>query len=889
MKFRRAYFYIMTAYLLCGLLAWSPAQDEAEDSSPPVPSTFREYPGDLYFFNYKASPAVVRQQGMTLARVRNRVNLPGGPYAFSQIDDYVLENKESRLYVHREGRPGYGTMAQAGNIVDFVFRDQMWDQFGGIEQVVRVNGRTMKAKYNTIRMIQDKTGKKAPLISCFGVLDKNPNILVITVIMLEPDKNEVFMQTQVTNKTDEFLRMDCMDKVNWGALPFFIGGYGIQPFEKKADLMSHVVCGFLDDYSIGVVNQSSEPMEVLDIYGNECYLRYESPDEKAPGQSVTYTRRLVLGRKGMEEISQRCMEIKDFDYGWVQGQVKEKKSGEVAPFARVGIGRVDRRATGNEKRTHAHTVVRADEEGRFRCALPVGKYYIQTRAKGRIVFPPVLVPFNIQKGQVTVENPNQVEPSYGIFQVVDADTGEAVPARLRIMPSSESKYVDLGQPWNADGARNTVWMKPGENKVPMTPGKYTCMFSRGPEYEVVEKELILDALKTKNMKIQLKRVVPTKGMIAMDFNLATKRSPSSRVSAEDLVLAAAGEGLEWIVSGDLNHVTDLQKAIASQDLGKWIKASAGVHLSYQYPKLFGEFYVFPVPADTPAQTLAGLADFNTSPAEFFANVRKTFPDAIITVMKPMQSNASYLAYYGMDLYNGLLPVADDFSMDFDAVACFEGKSDIVSRNAWNLLTNLYLKGYPKLPLASSRAASLAYEEPGYPRTYVTLKNGKDNISDITEADWLEAFKNRHYQMTNGPISKVTIDGKYPVPDMYHSKDGRMEVDLEIYAAPWVPFTGFSLKGNNKQARYFRTQPTEDILRFSTLEGENSATKWKVYEINEDTGQKEYEDVFISLEATTLPLDPVVSQLGAEKPFGLSVTAPILIDADGNGEFKPGSN
>src|SRR5690606_18537383 len=63
----------------------------------------------------------------------------------------------------------------------------------------------------------------------------------------------------------------------------------------------------------------------------------------------------------------------------------------------------------------------------------------------------------------------------------------------------------LGSPKRAEGANNLYYSIVGEFDVACPPGAYEVTFSRGPEYEVVRKELTLRAGEQKSLTAQLKR------------------------------------------------------------------------------------------------------------------------------------------------------------------------------------------------------------------------------------------------------------------------------------------------------------------------------------------------------------------------------------------------
>ena len=86
--------------------------------------------------------------------------------------------------------------------------------------------------------------------------------------------------------------------------------------------------------------------------------------------------------------------------------------------------------------------------------------------------------------------------------------------------------LSLGPPWKASGARRVVYLKPGLNKIPLVGGDFKCTFSRGPEYDILTKEVHLAFEEPQTVKAALKHLVPTPGMTSMDLNEPTDARPA---------------------------------------------------------------------------------------------------------------------------------------------------------------------------------------------------------------------------------------------------------------------------------------------------------------------------------------------------------------------------
>ena len=677
------------------------------------------------------------------------------------------------------------------------------------------------------------------------------------------------------NQTDAKAKVKIVEKASFGGMPIFAEGYGIPSHTKNIGVTTQWVGGILDDLCVSIVGYSKNALKAISLFGNEATLLYQEPQEISPGKGALAVRTIVVSRGGMTPVVDHVLQSKGFDKGLLRGVVRGETDRQPVANADVMIGMWRPSPEGAARRhtLQPFAIARTDRLGRYQIPLPEGEYDVRVRAPGRPVLPKIRVSAQVLKEPAppSVRDIDLPNPDVHIFEVFDADTKKPIPAKVRIETIAHAYAVDLGPPWKAAG-RSVQYLAPGPNSVTLLGGRYKCVFSRGVEYNTVTKNVTLGRGISDTVRVELQRVVPTEGMVSLDLNLATDVSPSSRVSAEDLVLAAAGEGVEWIVSGDLGRVTDLRAAIESQGLAKWLRASAGVHLSYQFPRLFGEFYVFPVPPDTPAETIAGLAQPGMEPADFFRAVRKAFPGALISLVNPSFANASYLQYYGFDGQTARSSFGEEISMDFDAIEVFEGKSVRVRDAGWLIIEQLLTHGHAKIPLSASKPAALYRNEIGFPRTY--LVTGEDDVHKLTDADMTKALRERRFFITNGPIIRHKIDGKWPVSPLAPA-NGEFMQELEVLGAPWTSLRQILVKKNGANYRIFRQTPGKDLVKFPKSDEAKEPYKWSLHYQDPDTDIEIYRDAFMHV---TVEGPPVEELLTGQRRLGtpsFAITPPLL--------------
>ncbi|PIR17472.1 MAG: hypothetical protein COV46_04060 [Deltaproteobacteria bacterium CG11_big_fil_rev_8_21_14_0_20_49_13] len=221
--------------------------------------------------------------------------------------------------------------------------------------------------------------------------------------------------------------------------------------------------------------------------------------------------------------------------------------------------------------------------------------------------------------------------------VRDADSGKKIPARLTIVgfdPSPDShagaayatthgagnfedtwiferpwgvvdvKYVDLKGDFGLDG----------DNEFNLEPGRYYFVFSKGVEYSMDTREVIVSgssSVKIDNVK--LKRVIKTPGWISSDFHLHCIVSPDSAIPCEKRVLAAAGEGMDVLQSSDHDWLTDYAPMVAKFEAGGVIPPDSVATIVGQEisPNHYGHIHVFPLLYDD-AKLDGGALDWTFS-------------------------------------------------------------------------------------------------------------------------------------------------------------------------------------------------------------------------------------------------------------------------------------
>lgn len=416
-------------------------------------------------------------------------------------------------------------------------------------------------------------------------------------------------------------------------------------------------------------------------------------------------------------------------------------------------------------------------------------------------------------------------------------------------------------------AKNSVYSLDGRAEVEVRPGKYHILVTRGPGSTLDERHVTLGPGGSLDVASELRNVLP-EGAFSADFHLHAAPSPDSTVSLEERVLTLAAEGLSFAVATDHNRITDYAPAVARMAKvpnGLSPTLAIGDEITSGGSPLFGHFNAFPLPLPSPgtAPEAATIPYFGVAPRDLFGGARRAGA-TIVQVNHPrMPPKIGYFDQTSFDAATG--KAGPDFADDFDAVEAHNGiwlESPERVREGYMDLVGLARRGKLVAATGNSDSHKLFLEEPGYPRTYVTLAKAPGT----TEARVTAALRARNTVVSSGPYLEATVDGALPGSVITATK-GRVTISVRVFAPAWVPVESVEILVDGKAARTLPVQgKPKDGKRFEAtipLSLDHDAT------------------VGVWVEAKA-PLPRVLHEKDAR---AIAFTTPFFVDVDGDGRFS----
>ena len=467
-----------------------------------------------------------------------------------------------------------------------------------------------------------------------------------------------------------------------------------------------------------------------------------------------------------------------------------------------------------------------------------------------------------------------LEPVGGLtFEVRDVDSGQRIPCKLTLLGVEGTRDPaftrnDIGrQEGDSVCAYNRVMSVSGVGVVPVPVGTYDVFVSRGPEWDLFVARRVKLTPKGATVTARLKHVVDSKGWLSADFHVHAASSSDSRVPMHDRVYEFVSDGVEMIVSTDHNVVSNYQPIIDEIGVGRYLASLTGDEMTTGG---WGHFGAFPLPHDLELAGHGAVLVHGKSARDFFGDVRKYAPDAVIDVHHPRIDTE--IGYFNLGHFDPHTDRSDKpgFSFDFDAVEVLNGYQDPERRSVDRMIDDWFAllnHGHLVTATGNSDTHHLDHNIGGYPRNYVRVR--EDNPTRLLAFEVPRSVKGHHSFFTTAPFVSLTVE-KAGLGDLAEAKGGRAHAELEVQAAPWVSVSQVTLYVDGKEVKRWPVQASAQAVRFrEAIDLTFSRDGWVVARVDGDK-----------------PLAPVVGDLKRFDVRPLALTNPVFVDVDGNGKYDP---
>jgi hypothetical protein len=418
-----------------------------------------------------------------------------------------------------------------------------------------------------------------------------------------------------------------------------------------------------------------------------------------------------------------------------------------------------------------------------------------------------------------------------VIDHVADDAGATIPARIQVMPDATGPaLVDIPDTFGEvepPGGRHEVRYHDGTAmRIPLRPGGYHIVVSRGPEYELFEQDVDIDAASDFPITPVLDHVVDTTGKLCGDFHIHTIRSNDAEDLAAYKVQSGMADGLEMFIRSDHEWVDDFQPLIEDRGWERWAMGVGSIEMTSF--ELWGHMGVFPLEPD-PSKVNNGAPKWQRfptaaspddelvtmQPVEVFDAVRAR-PERPTIIINHPQGNKNYFGYVGLDPMTGMVAESEYWDDEFRLVEIFNDSGWLANKNgtvaSWLSILDT---GRPVFAVGSSDSHSVRGSPVGYPRTCVRL--GTDDPRQVNGDMIRDQLVLGHATVSGGIYVDTAVNGVQP-GDTAMGVGAQAMVSIQVQAASWVDVDTIEIIVDGETAMTINVQasdadPQNPVVRF----------------------------------------------------------------------------
>ncbi len=807
--------------------------------------------------------ATLKAKQVRAGEVTKKDQLLSGIKVEGKVGDFKLYN-DKVAFIIQKGRVADGWNPYGGEVVDAMRLGQPGTQGHSLLGEMVMGLGVHICKPTSVGVINDGSDGKAALVRVIGqpnlvpylagMLGENfggelPMYMVIDYT-LEPDSEVLKIQHRFINRTYKKRELPFLIiALSAGDGPeFFSEGYGFNTknYAKKeyvGMVGEHIGYGFVSlDYKVvplishtGVWAMSSDMLTL------------------PSGGEVKKTYYLVVTDGSPEAVRAAVRKLKkSAEPARVSGKVTDPNSKAVA-MARVHVQKSDK------DKTYV-TMTRSDAKGAYSVALGPGSYLLTVVADGRAsaAAKELTVAKAAVSQDLTVGATGTIQ-----FTVTEDGTKAALPSKVVFLPAKAPKSYpkSFGERSHPHGSALVVYSTTGAGKAALPPGTYTVHISRGFEYEISSSTVVLGAGETKSVTAKLKRSVDTTGFMSGDFHLHSMWSPDSSDLYEFKVATLVAQGVELPACTDHEYIADYTPYIAKLGMQKWINGIVGEELT---TLTYGHFNLFPIKQDPTKSNMGAIIWYQKTPPKLFADVYKTWPDAVLQVNHPRSAAiGGYFTYVGYNVQTGKADkIPSEWSRNFDAFEVFNSKSwKGVTGEAADWFSFLD-RGFLVTGTGNSDSHKAYYSQVGWPRNYIKLSTDKPD--KLSLAEFSKAVKGQKVMIGGGIYIEASIGGK-SYGEVADATSKKVKVKIKVQAPTWMKadtlmvYTAGGVQAHKVTLDSKTADPKNPVVRYDdSLEVLPTADSYVIVVV---TGSGSH------------------SPVSSGSPF--AVTNPIYLDVDGN--------
>ncbi len=213
--------------------------------------------------------------------------------------------------------------------------------------------------------------------------------------------------------------------------------------------------------------------------------------------------------------------------------------------------------------------------GLFSLPLPPGQYETRLFDLGR---PQERRRFTVDQGTTTHLSFSPPRASAVRFRIQDAE-GKPSPAKVQFLGINGTSTPYLGTNYRAHGCDHQYHSHDGHFTQQVPAGNYRIRITRGPEFDLVERDIQVGEGEHVEVEAVLERTVDTEGWISTDYHSHSTPSGDNHCNSDDRIINFAAEHMEFIPATEHYRLYDWQPHIDRLNLSEKVATVIGIELS----------------------------------------------------------------------------------------------------------------------------------------------------------------------------------------------------------------------------------------------------------------------------------------------------------------------
>ena len=712
---------------------------------------------------------------------REYEELPGGKEADGIVGDFLLRNDRVEVVISGNlplRRPNMSAFYGDGNetpgcLYDLTLRDANNDQITIFTPSVQ------RGPVSYVRL-DEKAGKDAAGVETVLTAAKGGGLAKSHQYILEKGWQGVLIVSTFENESDEEVEIDLTDGWTQMAQKGSVKGIqwadAIDPADK---------CGYAYAW----------------VAERGAALPKSNKQSLAPGGKLKVARFLAVGTSPAEAVGIVAAMRDPDSVGSVAVKMKDE-DGKPVGNGRVGIQLSD------EKSLYAYP----DSKGVAKFIWPVGTHQIKVEDIGRDTIPQEVV---VTKGDVS-----DVEVAMsGLAQIAFAITDEKggdTPCKVQFNPRKGTAKPNLGPTNRAHGCVDQWHSATGSFAVPLPPGEYRVVVTRGPEFDSISRDVTLEPGQELKFGGKMERTVNTTGWVSCDFHNHSTPSGDNTCGTDDRLINLVAEHIEFAPTTEHNRLYDWTPHINKLGIAGFVSTVPGMELTGRGAH-FNMFPLEPNPKlqdggapvwqSDPRLNAIVLRDFQNGDRDRWVHVNHPdMSENFIDRDGDGRADGGY-AYFG-NLIDGLETQNYRGShilagAPFSIVPARTGLGQQVSYHREFIWLQLLNQGLKVWGIGVNDAHHVYGNGVGGWRTYIPSPT-----DDPKEIDWREISANAKAGkmiVSSGPFLKVAT-GSGTIAGGYERSNGKVLLKVDVSCANWYDIDRVQVLVNGKQdSRYNYTR------------------------------------------------------------------------------------